>query len=175
MEHGGLLYQGKITIDDSCYNNLTDTSSDDEVADALDVAVKYDWHLQRLHSNIDKDEWIGFWRRYNLLQFFSNNPSVPATAPTLDIDRDEVKMYYPGLEDIVDLLLDNDISFGLEGDVDLTDADGIVLASAGMLIRDSKIAIDPTDETSKAIFESAGYRVIRSNDFDINEIKTNNI
>jgi DEAD/DEAH box helicase domain-containing protein len=171
MGFGGSLYQGEITIDDSCYDTLNDDSTDEEVAIALDGAIQYDWHLQQLQFNIDKEEWVGFWRRYNLLQFFSNKPAVTDAPPTIDIDRDEVKMYYPGLEDIVDILLDNNIQFGLEGDVDLTDSDGIVLASAGMLIRNSKVAIDPTDDNSKAIFESAGYTIIYSDNFDINEIK----
>lgn len=171
MGFGGSLYQGEINIDDSCFNTLTDNSSDEEVAVALDKAIKYDWHLQHQHLNIDKEEWVGFWRRYNLLQFFSNTSDNPVEPTTTDIDRDEVKMYYPGLENIVDILLDNNIKFGLEGDVDLTDSDGIVLASAGMLIRDSKIAIDPTDGNSAAIFESAGYTIIYSDKFDINDLK----
>jgi DEAD/DEAH box helicase domain-containing protein len=137
----------------------------------LDKAIQYDWHLQRIHMNIDKEEWVSFWRRYNLLQFFSNTASTEVVADTMEIDRDEVKMYYPGLEDIVDILLDNNIRFSLEGDVDLTDADGIVLASAGMLIRESMVAIDPIDNNSTAIFESAGYTILYSNNFNINDIK----
>ena len=171
MGFGGSLYQGEINIDDSCFNTLTDNSSDEEVAASLDKAITYNWHLQHQHLNIDKEEWVGFWRRYNLLQFFSNKTVNPVEPTTVDIDRDEVKMYYPGLENIVDILLDNNIKFGLEGDVDLTDSDGIVLASAGMLIRDSKIAIDPTDENSTSIFESAGYTIIYSDNFDINDLK----
>ena len=170
MGYGGSLYQGEITIDDSCYDTLTDDSTDEEVATALDRAVKYDWHLQNLSHSLDKDEWIGFWRRYNLLQFFSNKPYVVEVNAT-GIDRDEVKIFYPGLENIVDLLIDNNIVFGYDGDTDLTDADGLVLASAGMLIRDKKVAIDPSDEQSKVIFETAGYKILYSNNFDINAIK----
>lgn len=170
MGYGGSLYQGEITIDDSCYDTLTDDSTDEEVATALDRAVKYDWHLQNLSHSLDKDEWIGFWRRYNLLQFFSNKPDVVEVNAT-GIDRDEVKIFYPGLESIVDLLIDNNIVFGYDGDTDLTDADGVVLASAGMLIRDKKVAIDPSDEQSKVIFETAGYKILYSNNFDINAIK----
>ena len=47
----------------------------------------------------------------------------------------------------------------------------MVLASAGMLIRKSKIAIDPTDDNSTSIFESAGYTIIYSDNFNINDIK----
>lgn len=171
MGYGGSLYQGEISIDDSCYDSLTDNSTDDEVAAALDKSICYDWHLQHQNQSIDKEEWVGFWRRYNLLQFFSNEPNNPIVITPANIDRDEVKMYYPGLEDIVDMLLDNNIDFGLDGDVDLTDPDGIVLASAGMLIRDSKVAIDPTDDNSASILESAGYTIMYSDNFDINEIK----
>ena len=71
----------------------------------------------------------------------------------------------------MDLLLDNCIAFGYEGDCDLTDSDGIVLASAGMLLRESMIAIDPADDNSSTIFEAAGYRIIQSTNFSINDIK----
>ena len=169
MGMGGSLYQGEITIDDSCYDTLTDDSTDEEVATALDKAVRYDWHLQNNQYSLDKDEWTGFWRRYNLLQFFSNKQDI-VEAETMDIDRDEIKMFYPELEDIVDILIDNNIAFGYEGDTDLTDADGIVLASAGMLLRDKKVAINPSDKHSKAILETAGYKILYSQNFNINDI-----
>lgn len=169
MGMGGSLYQGEITIDDSCYDTLTDDSTDEEVATALDKAVRYDWHLQNNQYSLDKDEWTGFWRRYNLLQFFSNKQDI-VEAETMDIDRDELKMFYPELEDIVDILIDNNIAFGYDGDTDLTDADGIVLASAGMLLRDKKVAINPSDEHSKAILETAGYKILYSQNFNINDI-----
>ena len=169
MGMGGSLYQGEITIDDSCYDTLTDDSTDEEVATALDKAVRYDWHLQNNQYTLDKDEWTGFWRRYNLLQFFSNKQDI-VEAETMDIDRDEIKMFYPELEDIVDMLIDNNIAFGYDGDTDLTDADGIVLASAGMLLRDKKVAINPSDEHSKAILETAGYKILYSQNFNINDI-----
>lgn len=169
MGMGGSLYQGEITIDDSCYDTLTDDSTDEEVATALDKAVRYDWHLQKNQYSLDKDEWTGFWRRYNLLQFFSNKQDI-VEAETMDIDRDEIKMFYPELEDIVDILIDNNIAFGYDGDTDLTDADGIVLASAGMLLRDKKVAINPSDEHSMAILETAGYKILYSQNFNINDI-----
>lgn len=170
MGMGGSLYQGEISIDDSCFDALTDDSTDEEVASVLDKAIRYDWHLQNNLHSLDKDEWTGFWRRYNLLQFFSNAQNM-VEAETMDVDRDEIKMFYPGLEDIVDILMDNKVAFGYDGDVDLTDADGVVLASAGMLIRDKKVAIDPVDNHSVAIFETAGYKIIYSQNFNINDIK----
>ena len=87
------------------------------------------------------------------------------------MNRNEVKALYPGLENIVDSLLDNNIPFSHEGDVDLLDRDGVVIATAGLLLDNYKIAIDPVDEDSKKIFESAGYRVVSSKNFNIELIR----
>ena len=86
-------------------------------------------------------------------------------------ERDEIKFLYPGLEAIVDQLLDYNISFSHDGEVDLQDKDGIVLASAGMLLKDQHLAIDPVDFDSEQVLKRAGYRVISSIDFNINDIK----
>ena len=83
------------------------------------------------------------------------------------LDRNEIKALYPGMETIVDQLLNNDIAFSREGDVDLLDKDGIVIATAGMLLKEYSIAIDPIDNDSRKIFERAGYRVISSDEFSI--------
>ena len=173
MAHGGSLYNGSITIDDSSYDLLTDNSTDEEVAAALQNGIHYEWNLQLHLLSIDNEEWTGFWRRYNLLQFFPNKTNVvvsTATSTVETVDRDEVKIYYPGLEDIVDQLLDHNISFSHEGDVDLTDDDGIVIASAQMILSELKIAIDPVDEQSSETFISYGYHVIAASDFNINNI-----
>lgn len=84
--------------------------------------------------------------------------------------RDDIKFLYPGLENIVDELLDNGIPFSHDGEVDLIDKDGIVVASAGMLLKELRIAIDPVDYDSKMVFDAAGYRVISSPDFKIDDI-----
>lgn len=173
MAHGGSLYNGSIMIDDSGYDLLTDNSTDEEVAAALQDGIHYEWNLQSHLLSIDNEEWTGFWRRYNLLQFFPNKTNVvvsTATSTVETVDRDEVKIYYPGLEDIVDQLLDHNISFSHEGDVDLTDDDGIVIASAQMILSELKIAIDPVDEQSSETFISCGYHVIAASDFNINNI-----
>lgn len=86
-----------------------------------------------------------------------------------EIDREEVKSYYPGLEHIVDLLLDHNIPFGLEGDTELTDHNDEVLATAAMIIRSKRLAIDP-EEGSELTFESAGYRVVDSASFSIDMV-----
>ena len=83
------------------------------------------------------------------------------------IDKNDVKALYPGLEDIVDMLLSHNIPFSHDGDVELTDDDGVVIATAGLLLRDFKIAIDPEDESSRRNFEANGYRAVSSQDFDI--------
>ena len=88
-----------------------------------------------------------------------------------NIDREEIKLYYPGLESLVDKLLDNNIKFSFEGDVDLLDHNGLVIATAGLILTEYKIAIDPVDNESKNVFDAAGYKTIRLNEFDITMIK----
>ncbi|MGL5980665.1 MAG: AAA domain-containing protein [Phocaeicola sp.] len=83
------------------------------------------------------------------------------------LSKDCIKIFYPGLEHIVDLLIDNNITFSHDGDVDLLDSNDVVIASAGMILREYRIAIDPTDCESKTIFERAGYRIIDSNSFTL--------
>ena len=87
------------------------------------------------------------------------------------IERNEIKALYPGLEHIVDLLLDNNIHFSTDGDVDLLDSNDLVIATAGMILRDYRIAIDPIDQDSVSVFRAAGYRVIESSQFNISMIK----
>ena len=85
--------------------------------------------------------------------------------------RNEVKALYPGLENIVDLLLDNGIPLSMDGDVDLLDHNDMVIATAGLLLRESKIAIDPVDDDSVIKFKAAGYRVVDSTSFNLSMIK----
>ncbi len=85
--------------------------------------------------------------------------------------KNDIKALYPGMEAIVEQLLDNNIPFSHEGDVDLMDKDGVVIATAGMLLKEYNIAIDPVDDDSKNIFERAGYKVISSDEFNVELLK----
>ena len=90
---------------------------------------------------------------------------------SMDDSRDNIKQLYPGLEKIVDLLMDSNIPVDEEGNVALTDKDDMVIAEAAMLLREYHIAIDPVDNESKKILERAGYRVISSHEFSIDLLK----
>ena len=113
----------------------------------------------------------------NIRHFFDNSEYMEhisvnkATIHKSVSERDEIKFLYPDLESIVDQLLDYNIPFSHDGEVDLQDKDGIVLASAGMLLKDHHIAIDPVDFDSEQVLKRAGCRVISSKDFNVNDIK----
>ena len=87
------------------------------------------------------------------------------------LERNDIKVLYPGMEAIVDLLIDNNIPFSHDGDVDLLDKDGVVIATAGMLLKEYNIAINPVDNDSRKIFERAGYNVIPSDEFSVELVK----
>ena len=173
LSDGKVLYNGTVTLDETCADNLTDTSTDEEVEDAFDSGVKYELHIQKGLRELDKDEWVSFWRRYNLIQFFSGNlESNDDVTPEQTINREEIKELYPGMEDIVDILLDNNIPFSHEGVFELTDEDNAVIASAAMIIDNPKIAIDPFDDSDKAVFEERGFKTISQSEFSINLFAT---
>ena len=168
----GSLYSGSLSLDASCANDLTDTSTDEEVEKAFSNAIKYDLQLQRGLSELDKEEWVAFWRRYNLIQFFSGSlESSQEEATAAPVNREEVKELYPGMEDIVDILIDNNIPFSYDGVFELTDENNDVIASAAMIIDNPKIAIDPSSDADKAMFEQKGYKVIKQEEFNVELIK----
>ena len=172
MSNRGSLYSGSVEIVPDCDVDLTDYSTDDEVEEAFSQGVKYDLQIIRGLKSIDKDEWIGFWRRYNLIQFFSCHQSETIDNSVEDnVDRDVIKELYPGMEDIVDILLDNNVPFSHDGVFELTDEDNAVIASAAMIIDNPKIAIDPFGDNDKTVFTDKGYKTISQEEFCVELIK----
>ena len=120
---------------------------------------------------MDKEEWVAFWRRYNLIQFFSGNSHNETEAASVQtVDRNEIKELYPGMEDIVDILIDNNVPFSHDGNCELTDVNNVVIASASMIIDNPKVAIDPYSDADKAVFEENGYKVIKQEEFNLETI-----
>ena len=171
--NGAAFYEGSIQLYNNCDENLTDTSSDDEVDQAFSNVVKYEIHLHKGLRELDKDEWVSFWRRYNLIQFWSagSKEETDGTATEAVFNREEIKELYPGMEDIVDILLDNNVPFSHEGIFELTNVDNEVIASAAMIIDNPKIAINPFDSNDSSVFEQNGYMVIAQEDFNEELIK----
>lgn len=173
LNNGGGLYEGVVDIDTQCDENLTDDSTDAEVEEAFGKGIKYDLKIHPGLRNADKDEWVGFWRRYNIIQFFTGavDDATATSGPVIEINRDEIKELYPGMESIVDILLDNNVPFSHEGVFELTDEDNAVIASAAMIIDNPKIAIDPFDENDKAVFQGKGYMTISQEEFNVELVK----
>lgn len=132
-------------------------------------SVRYDWMLKDNKSELNRDEWEDFWRRYNMLQFFNNEP---ATQSEPEIDLEEVLLYFPGLEDIVKALVQNHIPFDTEGGFELKE-DDIIIAEAAIKIDGKLIVIDDFSDRQEQIeiFESHGYKVYTTESFNIDEIK----
>ncbi len=172
LGNGGAMYKGNVMPDESCCEQLTDDSSDEEVDLAFTSGMTFDIDITRGLRHVDKDEWVGFWRRYNLLQFFNRQTGEEKENQEDEpIDREDVKMFYPGMEDIVDLLLDNDVPFSHEGMCELTGEDNEVIACADLLIECPLIAINPNSENDRKVFEEKGYKVIAKEEFNIGMTK----
>ncbi len=173
LNNGGGLYEGFVDIDIQCDENLTDDSTDAEVEEAFGKGIKFDLKIHPGLRNADKDEWVGFWRRYNIIQFFTGavDDATATSEPVIEINRNEIKELYPGMGSIVDILLDNNVPFSHEGVFELTDEDNAVIASAAMIIDNPKIAIDPFDENDKAVFQEKGYKTISQEEFNVELVK----
>lgn len=168
----GKLYDATMSIDPNCDSGLTDDSTDEEIEKAFGNGLKYELHLRQGLKEIDKDEWVAFWRRYNLIQFFNRDVSNDAiSTQSAVVDREAIKELYPGMEEIVDILIDNQVPFSHDGVFELTDEDNAVIASAAMIIDNPKIAIDPFDDKDKLVFIEKGYKVITQEEFNIEIIK----
>lgn len=168
LGNGGAMFSGSVTIDDNCDAGLTEDSTDEEVEAAFTHGLSYDIEITKGLRVADKDEWIGFWRRYNLLQFFCTSIGEEQTDTNDEqIDREEIKMFYPGMEDIIDLLLDNGVSFSHDGMCELTDDDNEVVACADLIIDSPLIAVNPATESDQKVFEERGYKVVAKEEFNI--------
>lgn len=135
----------------------------------LEGSIRYNWNIKENLEEINREDWEDFWRRYNLLQFFRNEPMI--YTETI-VDLDEILMYFPGLEDIVTSLVENHIKFNIEGGFQLKEND-IIIAEAAIKIEDKNIVIDDFEghEGDISIFEQHGYKVYTPDNFNINEIK----
>ena len=172
LSNGGALYTGHVALHPDCDAQLTDYSTDEEVEAAFSKGIQYDLQLTPGLKSADKEDWIGLWRRYNLIQFFDGHEAAPTAstvAPT--VNRDEIKELYPGMEEIVDLLLDHHVPFSHDGVFELTDEDNAVIASAAMIIDQPKIAIDPFSDNDKAVFAEKGYMTISQDEFSVELVK----
>ena len=83
-----------------------------------------------------------------------------------------ILLLYPGVEEIVEELLQNGIPVSEDGEVEITDEQGIVVATADLLLKEYKLAINPVDETSRRNFMKYGYKTVSSEEFDIKMLKS---
>ena len=131
-------------------------------------SVRYDWSFRNNTSELNRDDWEDFWRRYNMLQFFANEPSQPEVT---EIDLEDILVYFPGLEDIVTALVQNRIPFDTEGGFELKEED-IIIAEAAIKIDGKDIVIDDFAgrEDEVELFKAHGFKVLTKENFNIKEI-----
>lgn len=107
----------------------------------------------------------------NKCRYYDVNEIITHTQTALNNNL-SIEDLYPGYENIAKLLISNGYELDLDGDVELTDENGYVVASAGVLLKDRKIAIDPSDTKSEQVFKAKGYLTVTSENFSIDLIET---
>lgn len=123
------------------------------------------------YIKIDSNKVLNFLNDCKSVNFGDKQETSLDITKFKNNDRDEIKKLYPGLEHIVDELLDNNIEFSFDGDIDLVDPIGEVIATAGLILFNHKLAIDPADNQSQKVFEREGYRTVSSANFTIDLLK----
>lgn len=162
--------------------SLTDGSAwyDYDAFDHYTHSVRYTWGLKMGLSDIKRDDWEGFWHRYNLLQLFADEENLEqeeshaAAAPSADEpseDRADIIGRFPGLEEIVGQLLDHGVAFDHDGGFELEDDEGVsIIAEAAIGLVGRNVVIDNFEgrEDEVEAFRAKGYTVIDAAGFDIN-------
>lgn len=122
-----------------------------------------------------KDNWITFWKIYNLTQFHNIKvESIDKEIKPKQIESDNeiseeiLANFNEQLHDIVKLLFKNNIAFNAEYDFDLIE-DDLIIASAELGSHTKKIVVNPYDEESKQTFIKKGYKVFSPDNFKLEE------
>ncbi len=134
--------------------------------DGFGDGIRYDWAMRKIPQELNREDWEDFWRRYDILQFFRQ----PFPAPSVELD--DILPYFPGLEDVVSTLFNNNVPFTTEGSYSLME-NGKIVAEAAIKIEGKDIVIDNFEERADAVakFKAHGFTVLTPETFDINKVK----
>ena len=132
-----------------------------------DLIPSYTWKMTSGLQRINKDDWMDFWRRYNILQFFECKNLEDIAAPLVPImDKqgnhvcDDFLDYYPEeYQPLVIKACDNGLEVSDGGDFNITDDDGATIGSAAFGIESKKIVVDPYSDEDRKGFIDNGYTV----------------
>ena len=86
------------------------------------------------------------------------------------INIEEIIILFPGLEDIIEQLVQNEIPFNTEGGFELIENE-IIIAEAAIKIEGKDIVIDNFDNETIKMFTERGYQAITPENFSIDNIK----
>ena len=141
-----------------------------------DLTIKSAISINKVSENLDKEKWENFWQVYNMVQkdciFISEEHEEDVVNETSDNAQDDkytcLQYHERELHPIVRQLIDNNISFNLEGGFYI-EHNG-VYAEAMLGFPDKKLFLRPLSEADNKIFIEAGYKEIAPEAFNINEI-----
>ena len=133
-----------------------------KVTDEGDMIPSFCWNMTQGLQVIDKKDWMDFWRRYNILQFFSPADTQITTGEhQMAHDVSDITRYYPEeYHPLVRLASEKGYNVSDDGDFNLTDEDDAVIASAGFGIKECKWAVDPYSDEDRQNFEKEGYLIL---------------
>ncbi len=131
-----------------------------------DMIPVVNWEIIQGQQNVDKADWMDFWRRYNILQFFESeisesdvNMMSSLNTSSEESDYDDIMKYYPEKYQVLVLKACQkgyNVSDG--GDFNITDEDNNTLGSARFGIEEEKWVVDPYSDIDRQNFLKIGYK-----------------
>ena len=163
MKNGTVLYGGKEKL--SFIKIRT-------IIELYKLNLHYRYEVKNISGDLDTKEWEYFWQLHNLISL----SHLYKEEIVVSIDSDFVELYDTKYQELLLSLMKNSIisiTPDNEGDFnDLTNEQGVVIASAELIIPALKVVFEPFGEKDEDVFKESGYTIKDISSFSISDIKT---
>ena len=140
-----------------------------KVTEEGDMVPDYEWNIVQGLQDVDKKDWMDFWRRYNILQLFDNQESSEtiyeqaspvSSQNNEDADFESIIQYYDEkYKDLALLACQKGYVISDGGDFNISD-EGVTIGSAAFGIESEKMVVDPYSDEDRKNFELHGYQIL---------------
>lgn len=138
---------------------------------AMSLSIESSIFIGDTENRFSKEEWLHFWRVFNLIQFSTPKLIAITRRADLDLDVEPDKDIFSNFDekyhDVVGMFESKGLAYNKEEYFVLTNEDSMIIAEAFLGLPDYKLVIDPLDKESERIFQQNGYKVYELNHFSI--------
>lgn len=168
----GKFNDGLFILTELCKGNVLQTRAVQSLRGLNVTSVIFAEHIA---TGYDQQEWMDFWRLFNILQFTGEGislimPDEAEEAEGHDDIPDVLSEFDPRYHEVINEFIRLGVDFHRSEYFALV-KDETIIAEASIGLPDWKIVIDPLGEESEAIFTANGYKVYNFDDFSIEKLE----